>query len=377
MRCSSFLRSSVGNVQKLIGHEWNVLEKDVYFIRVVAGSGGKGLARYDGKGGTGGNVYFETSNNMSFADIRRKLDGKMRVKAENGGSSQKVKLVGKDGEHAYLQVPVGVEAVDADRNILLARCSRPFQKYLIARGGVGGDYRNNYEAEKGEQFNVSLHLKLRPNVGLVGFPNAGKSTLMKAFVPKKYVKIAPYPFTTVKPQVAFWTAQKGGKEVEDDFTLTIADLPGLIEGASQNRGKGYKFLKHLEYSDILLLVVDCNGFQLSNNLHEPFRSPIEVVALLNRELELYDKKLVQKPAVLLFNKIDIAQDKEMPERLAEQMRTTDWPSHVSEEIRPQNPLNFDYVLPISAKLGDIEPVKKVLIRVYQNIRPMLVPEKNY
>ncbi|KAK6036821.1 hypothetical protein COOONC_25674 [Cooperia oncophora] len=118
---------------------------------------------------------------------------------------------------------------------------------------------------------MSLHLKLRPNVGLVGFPNAGKSTLMKAIVPRKSIKIAPYPFTTTKPQLAFWTAEKGRKGIEDDFTLSLADLPGLIEGAAQNRGKGHKFLKHLEYSDILLLVVDCMGFQLSNNLNEPFR----------------------------------------------------------------------------------------------------------
>ncbi|VDM52125.1 unnamed protein product [Angiostrongylus costaricensis] len=360
MRFSTFLRNSIRQTQKLIGQEWNILESDVHLIRVVAGSGGKGLPRYDGRGGTGGSVYLVTTNNMTFSDIRRKLDGKMKVKAENGSSSQKVKLAGKDGQHAYLQVPVGVEAVDADRNILLARCSRPFQKYLIARGGVGGDFRNQYIAEKGEQLNVALHLKLRPNIGLVGFPNAGKSTLMKAFV---------------KPQIAFWTAKKGGEEVEGDFTLTLADLPGLIEGASQNRGKGYKFLKHLEYADILLLVVDCNGFQLTNNLNEPFRSPIEVVALLNRELEMYDKKLVQKPAILLFNKIDIVEDKQMPERLVEKMNANNWCSHVSEEIRPQNPLNFDYILPISAKLGDVEAVKKALIRLYQNIRPMLVPER--
>ncbi|EPB65180.1 hypothetical protein ANCCEY_15757, partial [Ancylostoma ceylanicum] len=122
---------------------------------------------------------------MAFIDIKKELGGKSKVKAQSGGHSQK-----------YVKVPVGIEAVDMERNVLLARCSRPFQKYLIACGGSGGNARNHYKGEPGEQFDISLHLKLRPNVGLVGFPNAGKSTLMKAFVPRKSIKIAAYPFTT-------------------------------------------------------------------------------------------------------------------------------------------------------------------------------------
>ncbi|VDO41624.1 unnamed protein product [Haemonchus placei] len=373
---SPLLRTTIKQVQKLINHDLGVVEKDVYTIRVRAGSGGHGLQRYDGRGGTGGSVFLRALPSMAFADIKKRLGGKMRVKAVSGTPSQKVKLVGEDGADAFLDVPVGIDAVDEERNVLLARCSRPFQNYLIARGGCGGDARNNYKGEPGEQFTVSLHLKLRPNVGLVGFPNAGKSTLMKAFVPRKSIKIAPYPFTTTKPQVAFWTPEKGKKEAESDFTLSLADLPGLIEGASQNRGKGYKFLKHLEFSDILLLIVDCMGFQLSNKLNEPFRSPIEVVALLNRELENYSKKLVHKPSVLLFNKIDIAPEG-VPEKLVEKMRAIDWPQHVPEEFRPVTPLIFDYVLPVSAKLGDVEEVKKALVRVYKGIRPTMVPESTF
>ncbi|PIO68449.1 Obg family GTPase CgtA [Teladorsagia circumcincta] len=241
-------------------------------------------------------------------------------------------------KYLFLDVPVGVEAVDEDRNVLLARCNKPFYTYLIARGGCGGDARNNFKGERGEQLNVSLHLKLRPNVGLVGFPNAGKSTLMKAFVPRKSIKIAPYPFTTTKPQVAFWTVDKGKKELENDFTLSFADLPGLIEGASQNRGKGYKFLKHLEYSDILLLVVDCMGFQLSNNLNEPFSRSVESLAG------------------------GAAAARTEPEKLVEKMSGMDWPRHVPEHYRPAMPLIFDYVLPVSAKLGDVEEVKKALVQ---------------
>ncbi|VDL81032.1 unnamed protein product [Nippostrongylus brasiliensis] len=373
MRCSLILRCTIKQVQKLIKHDLGIVEQDVYTVRVKAGSGGNGIARYGGVGGRGGSVYVTATPNMSFLDIKQRLGGKMKMTAESGTSSQKVRLVGEHGKDTFFQVPVGVEAVDADRNVLLARCTRPFHRYLIARGGEGGCASNQFKGEPGEQFNMSLHLKLRPNVGLVGFPNAGKSTLMKAFVPRKSIKIASYPFTTTKPQVAFWTAEKGRKEVDTDFTLSIADLPGLIEGASQNRGKGYKFLKHLEYSDILLFVVDCMGFQLSNNLNEPFRSPVEVVALLNRELENYSQKLVQKPAVLLLNKIDIAPQGE-PEKLAAAMRSFDWPLQLPDNMRPQSPIIFDYVLPISAKLGKIEEVKKALIRVYRAVHPALVPD---
>lgn len=131
---------------------------------------------------------------------------------------------------------------------------------------------------------MAIHLKLQPNVGLVGFPNAGKSTLLKALVPEKNIKIASYPFTTLKPQVCHVryapdknlpsdpsTDDEEAVVPEKPFTLTVADLPGIIEGASRNRGRGYAFLKHLEHSNIVLMVVDVHGFQLSARLDEPFR----------------------------------------------------------------------------------------------------------
>lgn len=151
-------------------------------------------------------------------------------------------------------------------------------------------------------------MKLSPNMGLVGFPNAGKSTLLKALAPeKRSIKIAPYPFTTIKPQlIDIRFDEYTGEEKENRFSLSCADLPGLIEGAAKNRGKGHAFLKHLEYSDMLVFVVDVNGFQLSANLnHDKFRTPIETIALLNKELEAYDKKLVKKPCILVLNKIDL------------------------------------------------------------------------
>lgn len=127
-----------------------------------------------------------------------------------------------------------------------------------------------FRGELGEHLQLSIHLKLRPNIGLVGFPNAGKSTLLKAFVPSREVKIASYPFTTTRPQVSVMNYKDENFEEtlpfeKERFSLTVADLPGLIEGASRNRGCGKAFLKHLEYSEMLIIVSDVFGFIVGLN----------------------------------------------------------------------------------------------------------------
>lgn len=140
-------------------------------------------------------------------------------------------------------MPIGVEAVNKNTNILLARCTEPFQRHMLAQGGQGGSAANDYRGSRGEALVVELHLKLRPNVGLIGLPNAGKSTLLKALVPKKRVKIASYPFTTTKPQLCFLDELEDNNVIEERYRLSVADLPGLIEGASKNRGKGFTFFE--------------------------------------------------------------------------------------------------------------------------------------
>lgn len=362
MRFSLILRDTVSQVQKLIKNELNVLKVDKYVVSVKAGSGGAGLSRYDGVGGDGGNVYFIAKPSLAFPDIKQRLQNKMKIIAANGEAATTVKLIGQHAKHHLFDVPVGIEVVDKNSNTLIARCSKPFHRYLIARGGEGGHAKMGYKGEKGESIDVELHLKLRPNVGLLGFPNAGKSTLLKALVPAKSVKIADYAFTTVNPQIAFW--RNGDEEELQDpsFTLSVADLPGIIEGASMNRGKGYKFLKHLIYADVIAMVVDCQGFQLKNELDCPFRNPVESISLLNREIELYDRKLTKKPFICVLNKTDALNEKQKQEisKLASSLLTNEWINNVEEGLRPKDLIRFEHVVQLSAKSGEIEDFKKAM-----------------
>nr|CAD7432104.1 unnamed protein product [Timema monikensis] len=166
---------------------------------------------------------------------------------------------------------------------------------LVAPGGPGGGPTNNFCGVKGQGHSVTLDLKLIADIGLVGFPNAGKSSLLKAISNAK-PKVASYPFTTIRPNI-------GVLQYSDYRQITMADLPGLIEGAHANIGMGHKFLKHVERTKMLLLIVDIGGFQLSPR-HTP-RSCLETVLLLNKELELYKEDLLEKPAVLVINKMDL------------------------------------------------------------------------
>lgn len=179
-----------------------VIERDIIRLTVRAGSGGQGLPRYNGVGGDGGDVYLLPRRKMSFGHFFNDFRDKIKIKAEHGASSTQINLIGKHGNHAVVSVPLGAECVDALTNVLICRCTVPNQKILIAKGGKGGCAANNYKGQVGESFVMNVHMKLHPNVGIIGFPNAGKSTLLKALAPeKKSIKIAPYPFTTTKPQV--------------------------------------------------------------------------------------------------------------------------------------------------------------------------------
>lgn len=357
MRLSLRLKDSVKGIQQIIKHDLNILEKDKYIVKVRGGNGGMGLSRYDGCGGRGGSVLFVPRQQMAFSDISKSVGKSMTVAAKCGEAAMKTKLVGADAYDTIVDVPLGVEVVNEESGVLIARCEKPFQRYLIARGGEGGRRENHFRNEKGESIRVGIHIKLRPNVALLGFPNAGKSTLMKALVPAKSVKIASYAFTTRHPQMAFWREEK---DESDPFTLSVADLPGVIEGASRNRGKGLSFLKHLQYANMILLVVDLNGFQLKNDLNEEYRSAIECIALLNKEVEAYDEKIVLKPLIVVINKTDLCRDPQALHSLISQLKSRAWTDNLPPSLRPLKSFNIQDVVAISAKSGQIEELKKIL-----------------
>uniref|UniRef100_A0AAF5PNU8 OBG-type G domain-containing protein n=2 Tax=Wuchereria bancrofti TaxID=6293 RepID=A0AAF5PNU8_WUCBA len=356
-----------------------VINRDRLRLFVRAGNGGQGLQRFNGIGGNGGDVIMVGHSKMTFeAMVKNAKHRVLKVQAQSGMNSSQTSLIGINGRSKILKVPVGVDVINAETKMLIARCSRPFFNYVIARGGHGGCAENCFQATAGERFFVDLHLKLHPNIGLVGFPNAGKSTVMKALVPKRNIKIACYPFTTVKPQLGYINNFGSELESTDDddnsFSLSIADLPGLLEGAALNRGRGREFLKHLEFSDILLMVVDVLGFKLDLSLSNPYRNALETVALLNIELEKYDPALVMKPTIITLNKIDLPNGEQKANELVSILKKENWPDALPEEMRPTRPLSVKAVIPIAAKERRLGDLKNQLEFLYKRLYPLSVPK---
>ncbi|KAK6102284.1 50S ribosome-binding GTPase family protein [Brugia pahangi] len=308
-----------------------VINRDRLRLFVRAGNGGQGLQRFNGVGGNGGDVIMVGHSKMTFEAML------------------------KNAKHRVLKVQAqsGVDIINAETKMLIARCSRPFFNYVIARGGHGGCAENSFQA------------------------TAGKSTVMKALVPKRNIKIACYPFTTLKPQLCY--INNFGSELEsiddgdDSFSLSIADLPGLLEGAALNRGRGREFLKHLEFSDILLMVVDVLGFKLDLSVNNPYRNALETVALLNIELEKYDPALVMKPTIITLNKIDLPNGEQKANELVSILEKENWPDALPEEMRPTKPLSVKAVIPIAAKDRRLGDLKKQLKFLYKRLHPLSVP----
>ncbi|XP_059220917.1 GTP-binding protein 10 homolog [Stomoxys calcitrans] len=338
---------------------------DTLRLTVKGGHGGNGIPKYGGIGGQGGCVYLEAKEGVTLRYLTQRYKEKRAV-ASSGEDSSKVRILGRRGLDEKIEVPVGVQIFD-ESGKLIADLNEPGAKCIAAGGGMGGCSGTNFLGKPGEHKTINLDLKLIADVGLVGFPNAGKSTFLKA-ISKAKPKIASYPFTTIRPQV-------GTVDYPDLRSITIADLPGLIEGAHANFGMGHKFLKHIERTRLLLFMVDIFGFQLSPK-HEP-RNCLHNIYALNKELELYDPTLLDKPCVLLLNKMDLEgssdilkSQKPFIKNLEEKL------DECPQEIRPERVIKFERVLTISAQnSARIQDVKRELRRVLdEQAEKELVPD---
>ncbi|CAG2117220.1 unnamed protein product [Medioppia subpectinata] len=307
-------------------------------LTVSGGNGGHGLPKFGGMGGSGGNVYVEAADNVTLKKLTKK-----KAMASSGENSAHYRVIGENGSDCIVRVPVGVTVFD-DNGRPLGQLDKVGDKVLVALGGTGGNQHNNYLGLKGQKQSIVLDLKLIADAGLVGFPNAGKSSLLKA-ISRASPKIANYPFTTINPNI-------GVMEFEDYRQMSVADLPGLIEGAHNNIGLGHKFLKHIVRTHLLVFVIDINGFKYRPEW--PQRSPLETFLLLNRELELYDDRILSKPAILVVSKLDNKEYEHKFYHFCEQLKalqTNGLESITNECLKSNKLIKFDKIIGVCAKNG--------------------------
>ncbi|XP_004602225.2 GTP-binding protein 10 [Sorex araneus] len=305
------------------------------------GTGGMGYPRFGGEGGKGGDVWVVAHEKMTLKQLKSKYP-KKRFVAGEGANSRVSALKGSKGKDCEIPVPVGVSVTD-EHGKIIGELNKEKERILVAEGGLGGKLLTNFLPLKGQKRVIRLDLKLVADIGLVGFPNAGKSSLLSQISHAK-PEIADYAFTTLKPEL--------GKIMYDDFKqVSVADLPGLIEGAHMNKGMGHKFLKHIERTRQLLFVVDISGFQLSS--YTQYRTAFETIILLTKELELYKEELQTKPALLAVNKMDLPHADDKFHKLMEQLQNPKDFLHLFEEnMIPERTLEFQHIVPISAFTGE-------------------------
>ena len=285
-------------------------------IHIKAGDGGSGAASFrrekfvefggpdGGDGGNGGSVIFVADKNLNtLIDFRYQ----QHFKAEKGANGKGRKKTGKSGDDLILKVPVGTQIFEEDNNTLIEDLTKSEQRIVLANGGKYGlgnvrfksstnrAPRKKTKGSEGESFWIWLQLKVIADVGIVGMPNSGKSSLLSKLTAAK-PKIANYPFTTINPNL--------GVTNYDNKEITLADIPGIIEGAHEGIGLGDKFLRHIERCKSLLHLIDITD---ENSLENYFKVRIE--------LSRYSKKLVKKNEIIVFNKSDIAEEKEINERV--------------------------------------------------------------
>lgn len=318
-------------------------------IKVIAGNGGDGCTAfrrekyiemggpYGGNGGKGSDIIFKVDTGLhTLIDLRymKTIKGK---KGENGSGKN---MDGKSAEDIIIKVPQGTVITDYDTNLIIADLKDKDSFVVVAKGGRGGRGNTAFKTlanpapnfsengEPGEEKILKVELKLLADVGLVGLPSVGKSTFLSK-VTKATPKIADYHFTTLSPNL-------GVVKTIDNRSFVIADLPGLIEGASEGVGLGDKFLRHIERTKVIAHIIDMSGIE--------GRAPYEDYLVINKELEKFSPKLLQKPMIIIANKMDMESAKE---------NLKEFQKKVDKEIYPISALTNDNLNPVLIKLADL------------------------
>jgi len=315
---------------------------DEAYLEIKAGDGGSGASSFrrekyipfggpdGGDGGKGGDIFFKVNTNVNtLVDFQNKKI----FNAKNGQKGAGKNKFGAAGDDLYIEVPLGTVVYDNSTGEELIDCNKKDAKYIIAKGGDGGLGNAKFKSStnqaprkstpgfEGEKRSIRLELKSLADVGLVGFPNAGKSTFLNNVSSAK-PKIGDYPFTTLRPHL--------GTIKGNESSYVIADIPGLIEGASEGAGLGIKFLKHISRTGLLLIFVDLNS---SESL-----SPVQQITLLKNELDSFKDNLTQKVSWIICNKIDLIQK--------EQLRS------IKEQIEKDLKIKSNEIFFISAATGE-------------------------
>ncbi len=341
-------------------------------LKVKSGKGGAGCVSFrrekfvpkggpdGGDGGKGGDVIVECDNNTNTLSH---FKGKRVLKAKNGRPGEGRKKHGADGEDLVLKVPPGTIIKDANTGKVLLDMKRHGERKVLLEGGRGGlgnwHFRGPRQqvpryaqpGEEGKELEIVMELKLIADVGLVGFPNAGKSTLISALSNAK-PEIANYEFTTITPKL-------GVVKIDEYRSFVMADIPGIIEGAHAGKGLGLKFLKHIERTKIILYVIDLASF----------RDPVYQFETLKKELKNYSEKLSTRPYAIALNKID-AVDREKITDFFERMNIV--PNECKYGANNEYPCYFDeqtFILPISAVAKiNLDALKFALADMLENTK---------
>ena len=332
---------------------------DIAKIKIKAGNGGNGAVSFrrekyvaaggpdGGDGGRGGNIVFQVDDNLStLADFRYKR----KYVAPNGENGAGGRKSGRRGEDLIIRVPRGTIIKEAESGAVMADMSSD-EPFIAAKGGRGGWGNPHFatptrqvprfakEGTPGEEWEVSLELKLLADVGLLGFPNVGKSTLVSVVSQAKPI-IANYHFTTITPVLGVVSMGEGS-------SFVMADIPGLIEGAGDGVGLGHEFLRHVDRCRLLVHIIDAAGSE--------GRDPIEDFEIINKELEKFDPELAKRPQIVAANKIDLADDEQL-ERLRNYFESRGYEYHTM--CAPITEGTSELISAVWNKLQTLPPIKK-------------------